>query len=68
MDVDRHTNLALLQTYGQNAWRINNYLLEETAKQAEGALEGLKQLTTELNRERKNSQVTLDGLSAETGR
>ncbi|KAF9243885.1 breast carcinoma amplified sequence 2 [Melanogaster broomeanus] len=53
----RQTNLALLQTYGQNAWRINNYLLEETAKQSEKALEELKQLTTELNRERKNSQT-----------
>ncbi|KAF8140028.1 breast carcinoma amplified sequence 2 [Boletus edulis] len=53
----RHTNLALLQTYGQNAWRINNYLLEETAKQSEKGLEELKQLTTELNRERKNSQT-----------
>ncbi|KAF8559319.1 breast carcinoma amplified sequence 2 [Imleria badia] len=53
----RHTNLALLQTYGQNAWRINNYLLEETAKQSEGALEEVKQLTTEVNRERKSSQT-----------
>ncbi|KAI9572742.1 breast carcinoma amplified sequence 2 [Boletus coccyginus] len=53
----RHTNVALLQTYGQNAWRINNYLLEETAKQTETALEDLKQLTTELNRERMNSQT-----------
>ncbi|KAH7924005.1 breast carcinoma amplified sequence 2 [Leucogyrophana mollusca] len=53
----RHTNLALLQTYGPNAWRIHNYLLEETAKQAEKASEDLKQLTTELNRERKNSQT-----------
>ncbi|KAG9314574.1 breast carcinoma amplified sequence 2 [Chiua virens] len=53
----RHTNLALLQTYGQNAWRINNYFLEETAKQSEKALEELKELTTELNRERKNSQT-----------
>ncbi|KAG1867797.1 hypothetical protein DFJ58DRAFT_767906, partial [Suillus subalutaceus] len=39
----RHTNLALLQTYGPNAWRIHNYLLEATAKQAETALEELKQ-------------------------
>ncbi|KAN0100827.1 Pre-mRNA-splicing factor SPF27 [Tylopilus felleus] len=53
----RQTNLALLQTYGQNAWRINNYLLEETAKQSEAALEELKEFTTELNRERKNSQT-----------
>ncbi|KIJ68651.1 hypothetical protein HYDPIDRAFT_82505 [Hydnomerulius pinastri MD-312] len=53
----RQTNLALLQTYGPNAWRINNYLLEESAKQSEKALEDLKQLTTDLNRERKNSQT-----------
>ncbi|KAH7914496.1 breast carcinoma amplified sequence 2 [Hygrophoropsis aurantiaca] len=55
----RHTNLALLQTYGPNAWRIHNYLLEETAKQNEKTLENLKQLTTELNRERKNSQTRI---------
>ncbi|KIM67078.1 hypothetical protein SCLCIDRAFT_1210555 [Scleroderma citrinum Foug A] len=53
----RHTNLALLQTYGSNAWRIHNYRLEEAAKQAERALEELKERTTELNRERKNSQT-----------
>jgi hypothetical protein len=32
-------------------------LLEATAKQAETALEELKQRTTDINRERKNSQV-----------
>lgn len=53
----RHTNLTLLQTYGANAWRINNYHLEESAKQAERALEELKERTTDLNRERKNSQT-----------
>lgn len=53
----RYTNLALLQTYGANAWRIHNYRLEETAKQAERSLEELKERTTELNRERKNSQT-----------
>jgi len=53
----RHTNLALMQTYGQNAWRISNYHLEEAAKQCERALEESKQLATELNRERKNSQT-----------
>ncbi|OAX44862.1 breast carcinoma amplified sequence 2, partial [Rhizopogon vinicolor AM-OR11-026] len=55
----RHTNLALLQTYGPNAWRTHNYLLEETAKQAEKALEELKQRTTDINRERKNSQTRI---------
>jgi len=34
-------------------------LLEETAKQAEKALEELKQRTTDINRERKNFQVGL---------
>jgi pre-mRNA-splicing factor SPF27 len=50
-------NLALLQTYGSNAWRIQNHLLEATAKQTEKALEELKELTVEVNRERKNMQV-----------
>jgi hypothetical protein len=53
----RHTNVALLQTYGSNAWRIHNYLLEATTKRAEKASEDLKQLTVEVNRARKNSQV-----------
>lgn len=62
LGVARHTNLALLQTYGQNAWRINNYLLEETAKQSERAVEELKELTMEVNRERKNAQVRTDDI------
>ncbi|TFK41351.1 Pre-mRNA-splicing factor SPF27 [Crucibulum laeve] len=52
----RQTNLTLLQNYGPNAWRIHNYLLEETAKQAEKALEQLQELTVEVNRDRKNTQ------------
>ncbi|KAG6869188.1 hypothetical protein C0993_012287 [Termitomyces sp. T159_Od127] len=55
----RLTNLTLLQNYGPNAWRIHNYLLEAAAKQAEKALEDLKQLTIEVNRERKNEQDRL---------
>lgn len=51
------TNATLLQTYGGNAWRIHNYLLEATAKQTEQALEELRELTVEVNRERKNMQV-----------
>jgi hypothetical protein len=53
-----HTNLALLLTYGSNAWRIHNYLMEETARQYEKALEDLKQLTVDVNRERKNTQAS----------
>jgi pre-mRNA-splicing factor SPF27 len=46
-----------LQTYGANGWRIQNYLLESTAKQTEKTLEELKELTVEVNRDRKNTQV-----------
>ncbi|KAF8971530.1 Pre-mRNA-splicing factor SPF27, partial [Flammula alnicola] len=55
----RQQNLALLQTYGPNGFRIQNYLLEGTAKQTEKALEELKELTVEVNRERKNTQDRL---------
>lgn len=55
--VRRQSNATLLQTYGSNAWRIHNYLLEANSQQIEKALEDLKQLTVDLNRERKNSQV-----------
>ncbi|KAI0343938.1 breast carcinoma amplified sequence 2 [Trametopsis cervina] len=55
----RHTNLALLQSYGSNAWRIHNYQLENTATLLDKAVEDLKQLTVEVNRERKNFQTTV---------
>ena len=58
IDIRQH-NLSLLQTYGSNAWRIHNYLLEATVKQVEKALEELKDLTVELNRQRKNDQVRI---------
>ena len=51
------TNIALLQQYGANSWRVHNYLLEATSKQLEKAVEDLTQLTTDLNRDRKNNQV-----------
>ncbi|KAF9014977.1 Pre-mRNA-splicing factor SPF27 [Cyathus striatus] len=55
----RQTNLTLLQTYGANGYRISNYVLEATAKQTEQALEELKELTVEVNRQRKNEQDRL---------
>ncbi|KAF8898386.1 breast carcinoma amplified sequence 2 [Infundibulicybe gibba] len=55
----RQTNLTLLQKYGPNAWRIHNHLLEATAVQTERALEELRQLTVDVNRERKNNQDRL---------
>ena len=53
----RHNNLALLQQYGNNAWRVHNYLLEADTKKAENLLEELKERTTGVNRERKNTQA-----------
>ncbi|KAI0728597.1 breast carcinoma amplified sequence 2 [Fomitopsis betulina] len=55
----RHNNLALLQQYGSNAWRIHNYLTESTASNIEKALEELRILTTEVNRDRKNFQTRI---------
>jgi hypothetical protein len=55
--ANRHSNLALLQQYGTNAWRVHNYRLESEAKSMEKELEYLRQRTTEINRERKNFQV-----------
>ena len=55
----RHHNLALLQQYGANAWRVHNYLLEADVKAAEKLADGLKEETTSVNRERKNTQVSV---------
>ncbi|KAH9937440.1 breast carcinoma amplified sequence 2 [Fomitopsis serialis] len=55
----RHTNLALLQQYGSNSWRIHNYLTDFTANNIEKTLEELKNLTTEVNRDRKNTQARI---------
>lgn len=55
--LSRLTNLELLQKYGSNAWRIHNFQLEATAKNYDKAVEDLKQLTVEVNRDRKNTQV-----------
>lgn len=57
MILQRLTNLELLQKYGGNAWRLHNFQLEATAKNLEKAVEDLKQLTVEVNRDRKNTQV-----------
>lgn len=46
-----------MQTYGANAWRIHNYRLESAATSLEKAVEEMKELTVEVNRQRKNSQV-----------
>ncbi|KDQ20548.1 hypothetical protein BOTBODRAFT_124185 [Botryobasidium botryosum FD-172 SS1] len=53
----RETNLSLLQTYGANAWKIHNYLLESEATRLDKALEELKEQVTTVNRDRKNFQT-----------
>ncbi|KAL5518638.1 hypothetical protein ACEPAH_321 [Sanghuangporus vaninii] len=55
----RQNNIALLQTYGANAWKVQNYLMEHTAKELEKALEDLRNRTTDVNRERKQFQTKL---------
>jgi Breast carcinoma amplified sequence 2 (BCAS2) len=55
----RHTNLSLLQAYGPNSWKINNYILESSATRLEKAVDQLKERTVEVNRERKNAQVRM---------
>ncbi|KAL5535206.1 hypothetical protein ACEPAF_3300 [Sanghuangporus sanghuang] len=55
----RQNNIALLQTYGVNAWKVQNYLMEHTAKELEKALEDLRNRTTDVNRERKQFQTKL---------
>ncbi|KAF9073852.1 Pre-mRNA-splicing factor SPF27 [Rhodocollybia butyracea] len=55
----RQTNVTLLQTYGANSWRVHNYLLEADTKQVDKALEELKRLTEDVNRDRKNFQTKI---------
>ncbi|KAJ3482068.1 hypothetical protein NLI96_g7232 [Meripilus lineatus] len=55
----RLANVALLQNYGSNAWRVHNYQLEATAKNVEKALEDLRAQTVEVNRDRKNFQTRI---------
>ena len=55
--LNRQSNITLLQTYGSNAWRVQNYLMEHTTKGIEKALEEVRERTTEVNRDRKQNQV-----------
>jgi hypothetical protein len=60
--VRRHNNLALLGQYGANAWRVHNYMVEAETKKAERMVAELKEETTVINRERKNTQVSERGV------
>ena len=56
--VVSYNNLALLQQYGSNAWRIHNFNVEDDVKKAEKMVEILKEEITAVNRDRKNAQVS----------
>jgi pre-mRNA-splicing factor SPF27 len=47
-----------MQQYGANTWRVNNYRLEVVGKALDKALEEMNERITEVNRSRKNDQVS----------
>jgi pre-mRNA-splicing factor SPF27 len=51
------TNLELLQSFGANAWRLNNEHLEAEVKRLTNLLENEKKEIEDLNRLRKEEQV-----------
>ncbi|KZT43939.1 breast carcinoma amplified sequence 2 [Sistotremastrum suecicum HHB10207 ss-3] len=55
----RQTNIALLQNYGANSWKVHNYLLEAEVNIIEKEAEKLQEAVTDVNRERKNNQTLL---------
>ena len=52
----RHTNLALLEELGKNAWLVGNSQLEEILKNLDQELAVLKEEVDSINRERKTAQ------------
>lgn len=50
-------NLELLNKYGANSWRTNNFLLEKEIERLQRRKEEIVKQTEDLNRERKASQV-----------
>jgi len=54
----RNTNGTLLQQYGANAWKVYNYRLEMVGKHVEKLTEEMNERIAEVNRLRKNSQLT----------
>jgi pre-mRNA-splicing factor SPF27 len=47
-----------MQQYGANAWRVYNYRLEVVGKSLDKAIEEMNDRVTEVNRTRKNDQVS----------
>ena len=59
--ASRTDNLALLETYGSNAWLIGNAEQEAALGVLEGELARLKEEGVRINRERKRSNLDLGG-------
>lgn len=45
-----------MSSLGSNAWRIQNFALENTVKRVESEAEEMKKTVEEVNRERKRTQ------------
>lgn len=52
----RHTNLALLEELGKNAWLVGNSQLDQILKSLDQELTALKEEVDDVNRERKAAQ------------
>ena len=58
---NRHENLALLEENGKNAWLIGNSQLEDLLRSVEKELADTKQLSEEVNKQRKVAQEASQG-------
>lgn len=57
----RHTNLALLEELGKNAWLMGNAQLDQTVKALDQELAFLKEEVDSVNRDRKSAQEASKG-------
>ncbi|KZP00891.1 hypothetical protein CALVIDRAFT_456980, partial [Calocera viscosa TUFC12733] len=57
--LNRQSNISLLQTYGANAWRVANYRTEADVERFGRLLERLREDVTGVNRGRKASHTAI---------
>lgn len=57
----RETNLALLETYGKNAWLVGNHQLEGLLKGLEAEIEAARIELETVERERRDAQANVQG-------
>lgn len=53
----RAANVSLLQKFGGNSWRIENFLLEKEIERMEKQVEMTRERVESVNRERQSKQV-----------